>query len=89
MRVGIVPDEETIIKCHVDAVPNFVRFSWTYNTSQGVLPVQGARIENKEGVSTLHFIPGSADIDSLSCWASNVVGRQEMPCLFHVIPASK
>ncbi|KAK9710824.1 hypothetical protein QE152_g25791 [Popillia japonica] len=88
MSVGLLPHGLTTIKCHVDAVPNSVRFSWTYNTSQGVLPVQGARIENKDDVSTLHFNPGTADIDSLSCWASNVVGRQEIPCLFHVVPAN-
>lgn len=26
---------------------------------------------------------------TLACWASNAVGRQDIPCLIHIIPASK
>lgn len=26
---------------------------------------------------------------TLACWASNAVGRQEIPCLIHIVPASK
>lgn len=26
---------------------------------------------------------------TLACWASNSVGRQEIPCLIHIIPASE
>lgn len=75
--------------CYVDAMPPVTRFHWTYNTSRGVNPVKGARMQNKEDTSVLHFSPGAADVESLSCWATNDVGRQGTPCLFYIVPASK
>lgn len=89
MRVGAMPFETLVVQCHVDAVPEVTRFSWTYNTSKGVLPVQAAKVQNKDGISTLQFTPGTGDIESLSCWATNIIGRQEVPCLFYVVPAGK
>ncbi|XP_063921788.1 neural cell adhesion molecule 1 isoform X2 [Zophobas morio] len=86
MRVGAVPYETLVVQCHVDAVPGDVRFSWTYNTSKGVLPVLGAKMLNNGGVSTLHFTP-TDDLESLSCWATNDVGKQEQPCVFEIVPA--
>ncbi|KAF5299763.1 hypothetical protein FQA39_LY11433 [Lamprigera yunnana] len=88
VRVGALSHEALTVDCHVNALPEVTRFSWTYNTSKGVLPVKGARIHNQDGVSTLHFIPGTTDLESLACWATNSVGRQESPCLFYIIPAS-
>lgn len=89
MRIGALSQETLTIDCHVDAVPEVTRFSWTYNTTKGVLPVQGARIRNQGGVSTLNFTPGTTNLDSLACWASNSVGRQDTPCLFYLVPAGK
>lgn len=89
MRVGAVPFESMVVHCHVDALPEVTRFHWTYNTSRGVLPIQGGKMQNKIGVSTLHFTPGAMDIDSLQCWATNHVGRQETPCLFYIVQARK
>nr|XP_023016282.1 hemicentin-2-like [Leptinotarsa decemlineata] len=87
VRVGALPFETLVVQCHVDSIPDVTRFSWTYNTSRGVLPVHGAKMENQGNVSILHFTPGSDDIESLACWASNSVGRQASPCLFHIVPA--
>ncbi|XP_056634796.1 hemicentin-2 [Diorhabda sublineata] len=87
MRVGALPFETLVVQCHVDAVPDVARFSWTYNTSRGVLPVQGGKMENQGNVSILHFTPGSPDVESLACWATNSVGRQAKPCLFIIVPA--
>lgn len=89
MRVGALPNETLVVQCHVDAIPEVTRFSWTFNTSKGVFPVQGAKIQNKNGISTLQFQPGRGDLESLSCWASNSVGRQGTPCLFYIVPAGK
>ncbi|CAG9860290.1 unnamed protein product [Phyllotreta striolata] len=87
MRVGALPLETLAVQCHVDSVPEVSRFSWTYNTSKGVLPVHGGKIESRGDVSILRFTPGSDDVESLSCWASNSVGRQQRPCLFFITPA--
>ncbi|KAJ8912723.1 hypothetical protein NQ315_012277 [Exocentrus adspersus] len=88
MRVGSLPYETLVVQCHVDAIPNVTRFSWTYNTSKGVLPVQGAKMHNQGSISILHFTPSTDDVDSLSCWAANDVGRQQTPCLFYILPAA-
>lgn len=88
-KIASVTYENMIVQCHVEAIPEVIRFHWTYNTSKGVLPMQGAKMQNTGDVSTLHFTPGTNDIESLSCWATNSVGRQETPCLFHIIPADK
>ncbi len=38
--------------------------------------------------SLLSYIPKSQmDYGTVLCWASNLVGRQLVPCVFHVIPA--
>lgn len=89
MRIGALPHKMLIAHCHVDAIPEVNKFSWTYNTSRGVLPVQGGKMQNVKGVSVLQFTPASLDIESLSCWASNDVGRQEVPCTFYIVPARK
>ncbi|KAJ8941647.1 hypothetical protein NQ314_010291 [Rhamnusium bicolor] len=89
MRVGALPYETLVVQCHVDSIPDVTRFSWTYNTSKGVLPVQGAKLQNKGNVSLLHFTPGTDDVESLSCWAANDVGRQLTPCLFYIVPAGR
>ncbi|XP_018564247.2 hemicentin-1 [Anoplophora glabripennis] len=88
MRVGALPYETLVVQCHVDAIPSVSRFSWTYNTSRGVLPVQSGKMQNHGNVSILHFTPGSDDVESLSCWATNNVGRQQTPCLFYILPAA-
>ncbi|KAL3285927.1 hypothetical protein HHI36_000445 [Cryptolaemus montrouzieri] len=90
-RIGVLHSEEVQVQCHVDSVPEVNRFSWTYNTSRDVLRVQGSRVKNKGGVSTLHFKPPSSgdEVQSLSCWAVNDVGRQEKPCVFIIVPAGE
>ncbi|XP_066142392.1 neural cell adhesion molecule 1 isoform X2 [Euwallacea fornicatus] len=88
VRLGIVPYESITAQCIIDAVPPVNRFFWTYNNSKGVFPLQGAQTENKGNVSIVH-IPEeqSEEIHFLQCWAENDVGKQEIPCSFHVIPA--
>ena len=40
-------------------------------------------------VSTVDYIPRTPlDYGSLLCWASNEVGPQSQPCVFHIIPTS-
>lgn len=77
------------VRCHVVASPSIVKFSWTYNNSRDVLPVQGARVNNNALTSQLHFTPTTGELGTLACWASNEVGRQQTPCLFHLVQASE
>ena len=43
---------------------------------------------NKKSSSLLYYTPKSQmDYGTVLCVASNVVGRQIVPCIYHVIPA--
>ena len=40
--------------------------------------------------SVLDYVPRTEmDYGNVMCWATNSVGRQEKPCVFHIIPAGK
>lgn len=86
-RIGALRYETIVAQCQVDSFPEVTKFSWTYNTSEGVSPVQAAKMENEGGMSMLHFTSKEEDIESISCWATNSVGRQLEPCRFFITPA--
>lgn len=45
---------------------------------------------SKGSRSSLKYTPKSElDYGVVACWASNSVGNQKEPCLFHVVPAGK
>ncbi|KAF4521869.1 hypothetical protein B566_EDAN003745 [Ephemera danica] len=89
-QVGALRHETLAVRCEVEADPPSVRFSWTYNRSRDVLHVPGSRVHSAGLTSTLDYTPVSdVDFGTLACWASNAVGRQKQPCLFHVVPASE
>ncbi|XP_055324550.1 B-cell receptor CD22 [Sitodiplosis mosellana] len=76
------------VRCEVDADPaENIRFSWTYNNTRNVSPVLNSRITSNGLVSTMTYLAPSDSELTLACWASNAVGRQEIPCLIHIIPA--
>lgn len=54
-----------------------------------VFKVLNSRITSNGLVSTMIYLAPSDSEITLACWASNVVGRQDIPCLIHIIPASK
>ena len=35
------------------------------------------------------FLQSEMDFGSLLCWATNSIGRQSRPCIFHLLPAGK
>jgi hypothetical protein len=90
-RIGAIRHETLDVKCEVTADPrNGVKFSWTYNKSRDVLPVPGSRVIQSGLISVIRYTPESeVDYGTLACWASNSIGRQKVPCLFHIVAASK
>lgn len=55
-----------------------------------VQQVLNSRINSHGLVSAVTYLPQSeSDIITLACWAMNVVGRQSLPCLVHILPARK
>ncbi|XP_063230902.1 nephrin [Bacillus rossius redtenbacheri] len=90
-RVGAMLDDPVTVRCEVDADPadQDLKFSWTYNRSRDFLHVPVANVRSSGPVSRLDYTPAAEeDFGTLACWASNSVGRQKVPCLVHVVPAS-
>ncbi|KAK0164705.1 hypothetical protein PV328_003296 [Microctonus aethiopoides] len=89
-NIAVMLHDTVKLRCEVEAEPSdTVRFSWTFNETQGdVLPIQNSRPRNYELTSVLEYTPTTqGDYGTLGCWASNSVGRQKTPCLFHIVPA--
>ena len=36
-----------------------------------------------------YFFQSELDFGSILCWATNDIGRQDEPCIFHLLPAGK
>lgn len=90
--VGALRHETLTARCEVLSDPggDSLKFSWTYSKSKDVLPIPSSRVTSHGHVSTLRYTPVSeGDFGTLACWASNPVGRQQKPCLVHVVHASK
>lgn len=80
--------ETAHISCRVDAYPEADTFSWSFNTSSGGMDLSRDSFSNKGSSSLLYYTPKSQmDYGTVLCVASNVVGRQIVPCIYHVIPA--
>ncbi|XP_050693840.1 cell adhesion molecule-related/down-regulated by oncogenes-like isoform X2 [Eriocheir sinensis] len=81
--------EEIVIPCRVLSHPPNVTFSWTFmNALTEHERVPGDRVSWRGLVSRLRYLPEKTqDYGTLHCWASNRVGNQEKPCIFHVKPA--
>lgn len=63
----------------------FVR--WAFNTSTKIVDTTWFKGHTGQEVS---YTPRSdLDFGSLLCWASNEVGKQNEPCVIHVINAGK
>lgn len=53
------------------------------------MKVPNGRIAMHGVVSTItHQVLSDTDEVTLACWATNRIGKQQRPCLTHVIPAS-
>ena len=85
---GVSEGETAHISCRVDAYPEADSFSWSFNTSSGGMDLSRDSFTNKGSSSLLYYTPKSQmDYGTVLCVAGNVVGRQIVPCIYHVIPA--
>ena len=71
--------------CEVDSKPISATYRWLFNSSQ-------TRFEIPSGESKMSFNNYRPSTDQESgqvlCWASNDLGEQSEPCVFHVVPLS-
>ncbi|XP_062545829.1 nephrin-like isoform X2 [Armigeres subalbatus] len=86
--IGASKNENMEILCEIYADPPARSFHWRFNNSAEILDVDSHRYSNHGNFSVLQYTPVSEqDYGTLSCWASNEIGVQTEPCLFHVILA--
>jgi hypothetical protein len=85
---GVAKQEKANISCEVDANPPDVHFRWTFNNSAESLDVASAHIARSGTSSVVTYTPMTElDYGTLLCWASNRIGNQRVPCVFHIIAA--
>ncbi|XP_037921192.1 kin of IRRE-like protein 1 [Hermetia illucens] len=87
---GVAKQEDAKIKCTVDANPPDVEFKWTFNNSAESIDVATNHISRSGTSSTVTYTPiTELDYGTLLCVATNKIGRQRIPCVFHIIAAGR
>lgn len=87
---GVAKQEKANISCQVDANPPEVQFRWTFNNSAESIDVAAGHIARAGTSSIVSYTPMTElDYGTLLCWASNHIGQQQVPCVYHIIPAGK
>ncbi|PSN53391.1 hypothetical protein C0J52_03815 [Blattella germanica] len=87
---GVAKQEKANISCEVEANPPDVTFRWTFNNSAESLDVAAAHIARSGTSSVVSYTPMTElDYGTLLCWASNRIGHQRVPCVFHIIAAGR
>ena len=69
--------------CTVDSKPLASTYRWLFNSSETTFEIPSAE-------STMFFSNYKSSTDEghgqVLCWASNNIGEQKSPCVFHVVP---
>ncbi|XP_037510042.1 hemicentin-1 isoform X2 [Rhipicephalus sanguineus] len=78
--------QEVEVHCEVEADPSNVTFEWRFNSTLQQRPLKSFWVEGTRSVA--RYIPHShTEYGTLLCTASNRIGKQRQPCLFHVVQA--
>jgi hypothetical protein len=90
----VARQERAQLICEVEAVPPPDTFYWALNNSLGgsLTDVAPERYTwtSSPAQSTLTYMPISdLDYGTALCWATNLVGKQVIPCALTLLPASK
>ena len=71
------------LTCNVDSKPPARNYRWQYNSSQGSFEIPNA----KSMMSFMNYaVSEEGGEGEVLCWASNELGEQSEPCVFHVVP---
>ncbi|KAK7085758.1 hypothetical protein SK128_023705 [Halocaridina rubra] len=82
--------EDAEVTCSVQANPLQASFQWTFNNTADTIDVPQGRFTSSSSHSIITYTPmTSLDYGTLLCWASNEIGTQNEPCVFHIVPAGK
>ncbi|KAF4525470.1 hypothetical protein B566_EDAN004882, partial [Ephemera danica] len=87
---GVAKQERSRISCTVDANPPDVTFTWSFNNSADSVDLASTLVARTGTQSWLTYTPMTElDYGSLTCKAQNSVGKQHVPCVFHIIAAGR
>ncbi|KAL7017192.1 hypothetical protein ACKWTF_010287 [Chironomus riparius] len=87
---GVAKHENAQIKCIVDANPPEVDFKWTFNNSAESIDVAASHVSRHGTSSFVSYRPVTElDYGTLLCSATNKIGKQKHPCIFHIIAAGR
>ncbi|ODM99480.1 Nephrin [Orchesella cincta] len=87
---GVAKLENANISCDVDANPPKVQFRWTFNNSAESIDVPAQRYKSVGTHSVVTYTPMTElDYGTLLCWATNKIGDQRVPCVYHIIAAGR
>ncbi|XP_047994398.1 kin of IRRE-like protein 3 [Leguminivora glycinivorella] len=87
---GVAKQERAHITCHVDANPSDVTFRWTFNNTANSNEVSDSYVSRAGTSSTVTYTPHTEmDYGTLLCWAHNRIGKQRVPCVYHIIAAGR
>ncbi|XP_044729672.1 protein turtle-like [Chrysoperla carnea] len=87
---GIAKQEKAQIMCEVEANPSDVTFRWTFNNSAESIDVAVSHISRVGTTSIVSYTPMTElDYGTLLCWATNRIGHQRVPCVYHIIAAGR
>ncbi|XP_015439743.1 PREDICTED: hemicentin-2-like [Dufourea novaeangliae] len=87
---SVAKQEKANISCQVDANPSEVKFRWTFNNSAESIDVASGHIARAGTSSIVSYTPMTElDYGTLLCWANNRIGDQQVPCVYHIIPAGR
>ncbi|KAK8391044.1 hypothetical protein O3P69_017003 [Scylla paramamosain] len=82
--------EDAEVTCSVDANPTQESYQWTFNNTADTIDVPQGRFTSLSSHSAITYTPmTSLDYGTLLCWATNPIGTQKVPCVFHIVPAGK
>ena len=89
-RYAVSRNEDAEVTCSVQANPLQATFHWTFNNTADMIDVPQGRFTSSSSHSVITYTPIAAlDYGTLLCWASNAIGTQQEPCIFHIVPAGK
>lgn len=87
---GVAKLEKVNITCEVEANPADVVFKWSFNNSQESVDVLPNHITKSGTSSIVSHVPATdMDYGTLLCSASNKVGQQRTPCMYHIVAAGE
>ncbi|XP_050707786.1 kin of IRRE-like protein 2 [Eriocheir sinensis] len=89
-RYAVSHNEDAEVTCSVQANPLQATFHWTFNNTADTIDVPQGRYTSSSSHSVITYTPiATLDYGTLLCWASNAIGTQQEPCVFHIVPAGK